>query len=169
VTRARDVSTPTALVLLNSTTFTATSTININSCFSDTYENYRVMVSFSNLNSSTVTFRFRTGTTDNSTGGYIGRFFGTADAATGATRNSNATAFYTGDPSTYGGQVIEILSPQKAQRTHFFIASTQFASAASGVALTGGGMFNGDTVFDGFSLLGTANMTGTIRIYGMRN
>jgi hypothetical protein len=160
--------TTTGLVLITSATFTAASTVNVNSCFSSTYENYRITASFSNLNSSTNTIRLRTGTTDNSTGSYGYRHWTVADVSQAATVGNSATSFLGVSANTYGGFTFDVNSPQLAQRTNISILGTAMASATSGVLNVGAGIFNADTVFDGFSLLGTANMTGTIKVYGYK-
>jgi hypothetical protein len=161
---------PTAgLTLITATTFTASSTINVNSCFTSTYENYRVMISFSNLNASAVTMRYRTATTDNSSATYVSRQWQVSDASAAATRGSNATSIAIDTGNTYGAITLDILSPQKTMRTFSFSNSQAFASSASGIGVTGAGMFDNTTVFDGFSILGSANMTGTLRVYGYKN
>jgi len=168
MTRARDVASQGGLVLITSATFTASSTVNVNSCFSATYENYRVVVSFSNLNSSAVTVRYRTGTTDNSSASYVSRQNSISDSSTTAIRGNNATSIAVETGNTYGAITLDILSPQKTMRTFMFSTSQAFASSSSGISVDGAGMFNDTTVFDGFSLLGTANMTGTMNVYGYK-
>ena len=161
---------PTAgMTLITATTFTAQSTINVNSCFSATYENYRIVFSFSNLNSSTNTIRLRTGTTDNTASTYGYRHWLVADAAQAATVGNNTQSWLGVSANTYGGFTLDVNSPQKSQRTTHSIFGTAMASSASGTLNIGAGIFNDNTVFDGFSLLGTANMTGTLRVYGLKN
>ncbi len=58
------------LVLVNTTSFTSQSSININNCFSSSYENYKIMILATSSTTSQFTMRLRASGTDSSGSNY---------------------------------------------------------------------------------------------------
>ncbi len=60
-----------ALTLITTQSFSAASAVNVNNCFSATYDNYKVHIQFSaSSGSTTLQFRFRAGGNNDATAGY---------------------------------------------------------------------------------------------------
>ena len=157
------------LVPLNTTTFSAQSTVSINSVFSATYDNYLVVYNITASSATVVRQRLRVSGTDNSGSNYLrgGTYVGVyANSAFSSTNNATETFFTLGSTSaTVGfGGVLNFIAPFQTQYTKI--------TSHSGGADLGLGMcvFNGTTSFDGFTLIPDAGtITGTIRVYGYRN
>lgn len=164
----------TGLVHLNTTTFSAQATVNVDNVFSSTYENYYIVL---NVTSQTVTgpigSQFRTGGVAYTSGNYFWQTYGASDWLT-ATWTTNV---YTSQ--TYhqlGGYVVStgsgtynavtIFNPNTARRTFGVsqtISENEYRGRAFQVAAT--------NQFDGLSFFNPSGgtITGTIRVYGIRN
>jgi hypothetical protein len=151
--------------------FTASSAVNVNSCFSATYLNYKIIVQGSHSSASAVAInmRMRVSGADNTTSNYF-YSYNTVDASStevnvGAGSQTLFIAGLWGDGS--GMLDMTITNPNTAARFNFV---SLFASAGSTFGLTGrnAGTFNAATAFDGFSLIpASGTMTGTYRVYGL--
>lgn len=151
--------------------FTSSAAVNVNSCFTSTYRNYKIVVQGSGSSGAAVAvqFRFRVSGTDNSTGNYF-YSYNTVDASStetnvGAGSQTLLIVGFAGD--TAMGFDMTVTGPQLAATK---TTNTLFTSAGSAHGLTGrcGGSFNTTTQFDGFSLIpASGTITGTYRVYGL--
>ena len=171
MTRAREVSIPTALVLLNTTTFSAQSSVSINNVFSATYQNYVVQL---NLDSASATgyqqFRMRVSGADNTTSNYYWSGIYNASSATTPTGEGGGaqTSFSYGymESTATGSMALSISNPFATIKTTYTNLFSRWAGSAS-LFYTNGGAFNATTSFDGFTIFPTSGtITGTIEIYG---
>lgn len=157
------------LTFISKTAFTSSTTININSVFSSTYDNYRIIV-FWNTAGATVgdlIFKLRASGTDTSANYTQQRFYAN-QAATGASRNPFGTdEWFVGQGATsgIGTMSMDLFRPNLAATTGYTAQTGNFASTDSGMELTTGTQTD-TTQFDGFSLLYTQSNTGTAYIYG---
>jgi len=172
MTRARDVASQGGLVLLNTTTFSAVSSVSINNVFNATYDNYKII--YSNVNISTSSqnafVRLRASGADLSTTTY---HFGGTDTTTTATTTAAVSSNSAGDSEIYVGAPsvtnkhsieIELYNPFNSALKSFFIRSTRdgFGIQVSGYNTTA-------TPFDGLTFYPSANnITGTISVYGYK-
>jgi hypothetical protein len=166
---------PFGLTLINSTSFTAQSTVDVTNVFTSEFENYKVIVS-ANLTSS-------------ATAGVVGRLLDSGtpstvsyqgvrlayNLGTGSLQNTAVDTTYIPmgwiPAANYHISTLELTRPFAAVNTAF---SGSFAGDASGAYASGGIYFGGHQVatsYNGFRILTTGgqNMTGSIRIYGLRN
>jgi hypothetical protein len=160
-----------ALVFIAGGTFTTSAAVNVNSCFTSTYKNYKVVVQGLGSSGSAVAvnFRFRVSGADNSTSNYF-YSYNTVDASSaetnvGAGSQTLITVGFAG--TTAMGFDMTITTPQLAETK---TTNSLFSSAGSAFGLTGrcGGTFNTTTQFDGFSLIpASGTITGTYRVYGL--
>lgn len=164
------------LVHIASSSFSAASAVNMNNCFTSTYENYRVILNIQGDASRDIAWRFRASGSDNTTANYEGVIWRLSPVAP----SSNVAAFYDSAATTVtifrvdtdrGGISIDVAGPQVARKTRATILAN---SSWSGVATTmlqyGAFGFAATTQFDGFSVYPTAgNITGDLRVYGYRN
>jgi hypothetical protein len=163
--------TTTGLVLLNTTTFTAQSTVSIDNVFTSTYANYLVLLNHGDpASSQTITMRMRASGADDSTGNYYrmlaGLNAGGVTALTGA-----ATAFTLGYAGGTSGLTAEftVMNPQLVAKTTIQGTGVSNNSAFNGI--TGyrvGGWIDNTTQYSGLSILLGANATGTIKVYGYK-
>jgi len=157
------------LTFISKTAFTTSTTININSVFSSTYDNYRIIV-FWNTPSAPVgdlTFKLRASGADTSANYNQQRFYAN-QAATGASRNPFGTDEWfvaQGATSGIGTMSMDLFRPNLAATTGYTAQTGNFASNDSGMELTTGTQTD-TTQFDGFSLLYSQSNTGTAYIYG---
>jgi hypothetical protein len=161
--------TASGLTFISKTAFTTSTTININSVFSSTYDNYRIIV-FWNTPGGTVgdlTFKLRASGSDTSANYNQQRFYAN-QASTGASRNPFGTdEWFVGQGATsgIGTMSMDLFRPNLAATTGYTSQSGNFASNDTGMELTTGTQTD-TTQFDGFSLLYSQSNTGTAYIYG---
>jgi len=170
MTKARDVSTPTALVLLNTTTFSAQSSVSINNVFTSSYENYQIVYTLTTDYGANLNLRIRASGTDYTTATQCATVIERASTGftTGAsTVDSGAYLGFARQSKSAG--IINIYSPQ--------LAATETALTSNTLNFTSGYhsnwlnmcAFNTTSSYDGFTMfLNIGTMTGTIKIYGYK-
>ena len=163
--------TTTGLVLLNTTTFSSTSSVSIDNIFTSTYDNYKILLVGTASTNGSCFMKFRTSGTDNTTSNYHNQMIVANDTTLGGSRLSPysyaylANNFVTTEDTVCD---INIYSPKLSRSTTWF--NNSFTSATVNAYLQiQSGRFNGSTSFDGVSLLpSSGTMTGTIKIYGYK-
>lgn len=155
---------------LNTTTFTAVSSIAIDNIFTSAYSNYEILINLTGTSTANHTLNMRASGSTNSTSNYTygsyvviyGSNTVTGAQAVNITTWSEGSRANAGDASATQWQVY---NPQLAQKT-FVQANTTDGSITRNVGM----LFNATTQFDGFILQPTGGtITGTIRVYGLRN
>jgi hypothetical protein len=157
------------LTLVNTTTFTASSTVSINNCFNSTYDNYKIILSITSASGSVDMFiRMRASGTDNTSSqyGYYNSNYPMGFAPSNSSASS-ASFMYTGTTDTTGlSSSIELYSP-------FIASKTMTTISAVNPAGVGYLLYNRMTVtnsYDGITFYpSSGNITGNIRIYGYKN
>ena len=148
-----------------------TTTVDITSCFSSTWDNY--VISFANITCSgsmSLSMALLSGTTPTSTGWYGTEFF-VASGATGINGQLSATgggSIYCSAGSALSGlqSNIDLQSPYLAKNTTF-----DYRVTATDYYRWGFGIHTANTSYDGirFTTTGGTTMTGgTITVYGRR-
>ena len=147
-------------------TFTGATGISLNSVFSSTYTNYRIVGQLNVSSPQDYYYRLRTGTTDNATSNYrVGRYYVGQESSLAAGSQNNIT---TGEVvigtlgTTKNSFFIEIANPQQTDyTTSSSVSSGYYAQWVNGsfIATTS---FDGITIFSG----GSGTMSGTFSIYG---
>ena len=160
-----------ALVFITSASPSAASAVNINDCFTSTYQNY---VIYFNLIGTTATanlsFRLRNGGSDRTTSDYD--YFGQSilsDGTTGAWFGAAGTLWYPNKIfSTRTTGNIQIFNPKETSITTGNSQSVN--AAATDRFITMGFTYSASTSNDGFSLFPDAGtFTGEVRVYGIAN
>jgi hypothetical protein len=149
---------------ITASTFTASSAVSTDNCFTSTYTNYRIIVNITSASTGAIQrFRYRASGADNTAASYngINEYFG---AALGRFTSTNATSVYMYDSATNGNIfVMDILAPQVAEKTWYTMAAMQ----GSGYSVFGAGFFDASTQFDGITFFpASGTITGSIAIYG---
>ena len=159
------------LDLIVSSSISAAATLSLNSCFTSTYTNYRIV--FAGTNSGTksnpVYFKLRASSTDSSVSyyGYNVNYF-----SSNATNNTITSNLTTGIPVGSCEDDVkfsfDVFAPQLAVQT----GTTQMAigwqsGSTRSFSFQGQGLHNVSTAYDGFTLNFTsATVTGTVSVYG---
>jgi hypothetical protein len=178
MTRARDVATQGGLVLLNTTTFSAQSTVSIDNVFSATYDKY-IITFLAGVSSGGVVsnFRLRTSGTDNTASSYnttfgrstsLGTFAQVTSSESGNTVSTIAE--YNNSISTYQGFTkFEIVNPFQSFITNGMMDIVVPHNVTTFIQRRFGAFsFNATTSFDGFSIICASAQTGTIQVYGYK-
>lgn len=156
------------LTLINSTTFTSQATVNLNSVFSSTYDNYKIFMSVTTGSSSgTITARLRVSGTDATTN-YEN--FGFRSVSNTLSNYQNLTSNWVISANTNATTqypvFMELINPALAKYT--FVTSTSFTDLYGSMVIQGDN-YNA-TAYDGISFIRSAgDMTGVVRVYGYKN
>ena len=163
------------LVFISSSSFSASSAVNLDSVFSATYNNYKIVLSTTaSVNGVSIGMRMRVGGTTNSSAQYNYFQMTSANAnyyaSTGSTANtswSEISYLNSGEPRS--SLIFEMFNPFQTTYTSGITMRARdvsitpvFSTNILGMSVT--------TSFDGFSIIpASGNITGTVAVYGMRN
>ena len=166
-----------ALTLITAQTFTTSSNINVNSCFSATYQNYIVQIIISDTSAASDAFmRLRASGTDATGSDYrwANVYNHSGASVPGGAASASATSFndyFLGYDS--GGKVVmtaTMFRPNQATST--FITSHQASNPLNTNFYNNirAGVHTVTTAYDGFSLTtSSGTITGNLRVYGLAN
>jgi hypothetical protein len=149
-------------------TFSGVTSISLNGVFTSDYENYLIVLRALGSVEYTGRARLRAGGTDNTTANsYVLQFVrGITTTASAANNINNLWDFIFYGDATAGVAKFEIYRPNIAATT--FFTGTFFAR--TDVTATVGGYHTQATAYDGITFFpSTGNITGTVRVYGLKN
>jgi hypothetical protein len=169
MTRARDIATQGGLVLLNSTTFTAQTTIQFNNLFSSTYDNYLIDYRVDTLVADTLYLKMSIGGTPTSgTTNYAHsrNYWTTTQNAlnNGGSNGIDSIPFASLSAGGVASGSINVFSPFRASPTTF--------QGISNYTTLGEIMYarhSLSTSYDGLTFTCSNALSGTLKIYGKRN
>lgn len=157
------------MVLINKTDFSIASSLSINNCFSSIYNNYFIFLQAQHVSTTdNIQFKLRSSGTDNS-----------ANYAWVYTNNDNALTTGRSTSQTYAaiGKIgngmidsigIDITNPYVATNTAY--RSRNYSSYNGSFISDFGGFHASASQYDGITIFtSVGTITGTVRIYGMRN
>lgn len=160
------------LVKIASGSFSGASSFSVDSVFSSTYRNYRMIVNGTDGGgaAASIQLRFRTGGSDNTTSNYSGArhstIFLTAGSEVDTSNSDTLTTF--GRTNSSGGfwMSFDVLNPFVSELTACLGTHTDNTRGGHSVM-----RFNGTTSFDGIKVLCQSgnNIAGTYAIYGYGN
>jgi hypothetical protein len=162
------------LVYINEVTYTASTaasvTAQILGCFTNTYQNYEIVIS--HVGSASTTFSFRmisgTNTVDNGSNyfGYGLSYNAGATDQGAASATSQKCGGHSSDSNIPNQTVIQLSNPNIAKRTQANIHA--FDASGPNVLLLGTQVTT-TTVYTGIQLIpASGSITGTMRVYGKR-
>jgi hypothetical protein len=160
------------LVLLNTTSFTAQSTVSIDNVFSSTYKAYKIV--FDCLPSTTLDLgmRLRVGGSDNSTSNYNRQYLLGNSTTVAAARSNGQTSWAINGGASAHRQLHEMLvvNPNQTLSTGAYLAaSANYDNTSANIAIINNYSFSATTVFTGFSIItSTGNLTGFVSVYGYK-
>lgn len=156
------------LVHINTTTFSAVSSVSLDNVFTSDYENYAIILRALGSVEYTGRGRLRAAGTDNTTANsYILQFVRGISTAASASNNVNNLwdSFFYGD-ATAGVARYDFYRPNVAATTFFtgsFFARNDYVQSV-------GGYHTQATSYDGITFIAsTGTITGTISVYGYSN
>ena len=160
------------LTQIVSGSFTASAGLSVNSCFTSTYKNYKVMFRIkASTAAGTIAWRWRTSGTDLSTGSYYYGWNLTNNNATTTLSGANAaTSIDLGgvtETSYFNNYSYDVFGPQANTQIPSFYGGGTFTNA--GQRGFGGGVSVTVGAYDGFSLVTSQNITGEYVVYGYAN
>ena len=158
-------------------TFSGASSLNINGCFSSTYDNYRIIMT---LQGSTADAGFyqrmlASGSAESSSNYYLGSTYVPMTGASGLLQTNAGSFWGFGGLETtteyYNNYSFDFQSPFLTRGTWFNFAGMWVNNAGTLQSINGAGNLNTSTSYDGLQLYAsTGNLQGgTIRIYGYKN
>jgi hypothetical protein len=159
---------------LGTVSFSGCSSVSLNDVFSATYDNYRILMPITGLVAdATITARLRVSGADNSNSAYTTVLV----SGNGAAASSTSTSTTSFDLSSVDGPTsafryvisFDIFRPQKVDRTLFIGTVGSFTSAGASVVSSIWGSQENSTSFDGLTILSSANITGSVSVYGYTN
>jgi hypothetical protein len=148
-------------------TFSASSTVSINGCFSSLFENYKVVITHVASTGTSHGIRLRASGTDNSTASsYVReRMLSVLGTVSGGNTTASDWSLVLLGTTTISTAEITFAQPFLAETTGLMINGAR----SDAVAMIGG-RHNQSVSYDGFSILAGVNtITGTLRIYGYAN
>ena len=156
---------PGGLVHINTTAFTTQSAVNINDCFSSTYDNYKIIINAVNSTSSFLNARLRVAGADNTTANYRFQVLTAANTVISGAASTGQTAW------GYGGSAGEVaadwtlLNPFATKVTKIIVNHIDGTSITRTALLA----FDLTTSFTGFTIYpNTGTFTGSVSIYGLQ-
>jgi hypothetical protein len=162
------------LVHINTTSFTSASSVVFNNVFTSAFDNYVIKMKHTSTNQgSIVSMRLRAAGTDDTSANY--RYWGyNILSATGvASYGNNATSVFIGSVTSTSPVYAqhEIASPALAESTTGSTIISRLDSSNRMDFYGLGDIHTVSTAYDGFNMIapGGQTITGTIRVYGLRN
>ena len=148
--------------------FSASTSLSVNGCFTSTYQNYFILMNFvAAAATPSVSWRYRAAGTDYSGATYSNQSGVDNGSVTQGARTQTQTSNAMGDINTVRTHaVIHVFGPQDATQTTLNIRR----GYGDILQLTYYNLETTSTSYDGFSIImSSSNFTGTLRIYGYRN
>jgi len=150
-------------------TFSAVSSVNLNSVFSSNYDDYKIVINASSATANTdLNFRVRSGTNDVTTTTYARQYLIADNTTIIALRETSQTSIILGN-TTLGDQshyTVEIGSPFLSQVT---LVNSFNANRGGAITIQNrGGAHQNATSYDGFTIFAANNFTGRLSVYGYR-
>lgn len=163
------------LAFITGTTFTTSTGVNVNNCFTSTYDTYRIMIDVTAFSTTLdMLMRLRVSGADNSTTNYVRQVVYGSGSSAAAGLNSSQTSWSilnTGSANADLGKMsLDVFAPNLSRKTVATWIQASVDASGNQYSTLGNLFFNATTVFDGFSLVpSTGNISGTVRVYGYRN
>ena len=153
------------LVWIGNTSFSATSSVNVNDVFSTTYDNYRVIINATGAAGNGGYLRLRVSGTDSTTNYQSQRVAG--DGSSGVFDRAGSTYAFLGDISTQPSSIVfDVFQPFLTTATNFTSVNSCNNSSGNQVTEILSAAHNASTSYTGFTFYSSNNNTGTLSVYG---
>jgi hypothetical protein len=160
------------LVLINTTTFSAVSSISVNNVFTSTYDYYKVLINHTGSTTASNTIRLRLAGTDNTGANTYKTQENESDGSVNTATRRSGDAMLLGATSNTADSVctnvIDIFNVALASPTG--IQSYNIGSGSNGFMRIIGGYHTVSTAYDGFTFItASGTISGKLRVYGYAN
>ena len=148
--------------------FSASTSLSVNGCFTSTYQNYFILMNFAAAAATpSVSWRYRAAGTDYSGATYSNQRGQDNGSVAQPNKTQTQTSNEMGDINTVRTHaVIHVFGPQDATQTTLNIRR----GYGDILQVTYYNLETTSTSYDGFSIImSSSNFTGTLRVYGYRN
>lgn len=153
------------LVLVAAQSFSAVSSVSVNNCFSGTYRNYRILISYS-ATAFDMLMRFRSAGSDVSTNNHARTLLYVTNSASGSQASTLSSWQFASHNSGVNIVALDVFGPALSAAKYGL--ATLYAGDSSFQAYGFGG--GPTTAMDGLSLISNSGtLTGTLRVYGYRD
>jgi hypothetical protein len=153
--------------------FSASTTISLNGCFSSAYDVYKIVTTHAaSSNGQVIHARLRLAGTDNSGAtSYIRESIRGVGASVTATNVVSSQWDTIGATDTGAASItMDVFGPALAKMTNVIGTFTGYGNTTSDYTVTYGGRHDQTIAYDGISfIVASGNITGTLRVYGLRN
>ena len=156
------------LTLINTTSFSGVASQSVNDVFSATYDNYRIVITYTSAPGAATRLRWRVSGSDNTTTNYnyTGFRSNMADSTTGSwTQTADGNDFhFIGETTTsdISSSVLDVFRPFATAKTNYV-----FSAIRIGQFYGGAGYFNATTSFTGFTIYSASGtLTGSVSVFG---
>lgn len=159
---------PQGLVHINTTTFSAVSSVSFDNVFTSDYDNYRIMYNASGSTTLPVQFRLRALGSDNASSVYqrVRNYQGAYTQYSG----ESSWTFLEQDTVDAAFSAIDIFRPAKSSITMMDASGMRANTTTSAIFWEIKAFHNSTSAFDGLSIYTTSGtITGSIRVYGYKN
>jgi hypothetical protein len=156
------------LVKISSTSFTASSAVNVDSVFNGTYKNYRIVTRYTMSANDTMALRYRaSGTTDSSANYYVNGAVMTGGGVGNAATASQTKLTINGGGMSSAGLIVDVYGPNLGGYIQMTSQAASLTSGAYASAYAVGGFLDKSYTADGFALVpNSGTITGTVEVYG---
>lgn len=160
------------LIHIQTTSFSAQSSVSISSVFSSTYTNYKIFLNTTNASGGSLRVRLRSSTTDNTTSNYASNYRfrqvgGAGDSSLSDGFTTSWTIAQASDPVDISTD-LTLFNPFGTDQT-YYVQNSLVQFGASYYYIEGGAVQTESLSFDGITFFtGTNSMTGAISVYGVR-
>jgi hypothetical protein len=157
------------LVYVGGSSFTAESTVNVDSVFSATYQNYKIEILITASSQVVLQYRMRVGGATNSTANYGNQYLLVDNTTILASRTTGQTIGEIGQMVSSGISFMDItvFNPFSAAPTGMLTNTGSFVGEA--YMRNQANVMKASTSFDGISFIpASGTITGTVRVYGYR-
>jgi hypothetical protein len=157
------------MVLLNTTSFSGVSSQALNSVFSSTYTNYRLVLQLTASSASDLTMRIRSGTTDDTGANYRDQYVYGSNTSVSGARGTGVTSFamigFGAGSATF--MIADITNPFIAAQTGMITTFSHRYTENSIEQLNRVYGHNQSTSYNGLNIIISAGtITGTASVYG---
>lgn len=161
------------LVHVNTTSYTAVSSISLNDVFTSDYDNYVIHLTQSTTGTDIIRYRLRASGTDLTSSVYVYgmAFVGTASPLGYQAGSTSQTSGVIGVSfaSSQGSLILQLFNPQKTIHKNS-ISNNSALSTTGGTLYFGFCGIRSTVAHDGITIIADAGtMTGTIRVFGYKN
>ena len=144
-------------------------TYSLNSVFTSTYTNYMLVGKIVGASTGNIFIKLRASGSDASGSDYdsVIAYFGVTQSDGVSKFNASSSGFYIDNVGNDNSCSIEFQRPQEAVKTFFLQQGMNYFTAVNGYWRTGGAIHQLATAYDGFTITGGSNLSGTFQLYGL--